>query len=48
MTATVEATRTAPRRLLGQQIVRVLTTTDHKLIGKLYLVTSFSWFILGG
>ncbi|HEY0775471.1 MAG TPA: cbb3-type cytochrome c oxidase subunit I, partial [Nocardioidaceae bacterium] len=33
---------------LGQQIVRVLTTTDHKLIGKLYLGTSFAWFILGG
>jgi cytochrome c oxidase subunit 1 len=33
---------------LGQQVVRVLTTTDHKLIGKLYLGTSFVWFILGG
>jgi cytochrome c oxidase subunit I len=33
---------------LGQQVVRVLTTTDHKLIGKLYLGTSFFWFIIGG
>ncbi len=33
---------------LGQQVVRMLTTTDHKLIGKMYLVTSFMWFILGG
>ena len=32
----------APRRPLGQQIVRVLTTTDHKVIGNLYLVTSFA------
>ena len=24
---------------LGQQVVRVLTTTDHKVIGKLYLGT---------
>ncbi len=37
-----------PRRPLGQQVVRVLTTTDHKLIGKLYLGTSFAWFIVGG
>ena len=37
-----------PRRALGQQVVRVLTTTDHKLIGKLYLTTSFVWFIVGG
>ena len=27
----------AGRKPLGQQIVRVITTTDHKLIGKLYL-----------
>jgi cytochrome c oxidase subunit 1 len=33
---------------LGQQVVRVLTTTDHKLIGKLYLGTSFMWFLVGG
>ncbi|WP_148575139.1 cytochrome c oxidase subunit I [Nocardioides caldifontis] len=33
---------------IGQQVVRVLTTTDHKLIGKLYLGTSFAWFLIGG
>jgi cytochrome c oxidase subunit 1 len=33
---------------IGQQVVRVLTTTDHKLIGKLYLGTSFGWFLVGG
>ena len=49
MTAVSDAPRTvAPSRTLGQQVVRVLTTTDHKLIGKLYLGTSFGWFILGG
>ena len=44
----VTATAARPRRrggaaagTLGQQVVRVLTTTDHKLIGKLYLGTSF-------
>ena len=42
------ATGYAPTRTLGQQVVRVLTTTDHKLIGKLYLGTSFAWFIVGG
>nr|WP_246003647.1 cytochrome c oxidase subunit I [Nocardioides aurantiacus] len=33
---------------MGQQVVRILTTTDHKLIGKLYLTTSFAWFLVGG
>ena len=33
---------------LGRAIVRVLTTTDHKVIGKLYLVTSFGLFLVGG
>ena len=28
--------------------MRILTTTDHKLIGKLYLATSFAWFLVGG
>ncbi len=37
-----------PRRTLGQNVVRLLTTTDHKLIGKLYLTTSFAWFLVGG
>ncbi len=40
---------TTPRKpSLGQQVVRILTTTDHKLIGKLYLTTSFAWFLVGG
>ena len=38
-----------PRRLTkGQQLVRIITTTDHKMIGKLYLVTSFAFFLVGG
>src|SRR5215207_3662783 len=36
------------RRPLGRAIVRVLTTTDHKLIGHLYLVTSFLFFLIAG
>ncbi|WP_432707626.1 cytochrome c oxidase subunit I, partial [Nocardioides kribbensis] len=33
---------------MGQQLVTIMTTTDHKLIGKLYLITSFAWFLIGG
>ncbi|AWB91955.1 aa3-type cytochrome oxidase subunit I [Aeromicrobium chenweiae] len=35
-------------RTLGQKIVTVLTTTDHKVIGNMYLITSFAFFIIGG
>lgn len=39
----------APRKVrLGDQIVDWMTTTDHKKIGTLYLVTSFIYFCLGG
>ncbi len=51
MTATVTPpTRTAPapRGTLGQQAARLLSTTDHKVIGNLYFVTSFGFFLVGG
>ncbi|MGZ4582609.1 MAG: cytochrome c oxidase subunit I, partial [Nocardioidaceae bacterium] len=52
MSATVDAgtqAGVAPRkRPLGETIVRTLTTTDHKVIGKLYLGTSFAWFLIAG
>ena len=32
----------------GSRVVGLLTTTDHKTIGNLYLVTSFAFFLLGG
>ena len=41
MTATTPSTATTggmPRRELGQPIVKVITSTDHKVIGNLYLV----------
>ena len=47
-TTAARPTTGAPRRTLGQQLARVMTTTDHKLIGKLYLGTSFAWFLVGG
>ncbi|MEV7671665.1 cytochrome c oxidase subunit I [Streptomyces sp. NPDC088752] len=36
------------RRGRGKIVVDWLTTTDHKKIGHLYLVTSFVFFLLGG
>ncbi|MEV0790204.1 cytochrome c oxidase subunit I [Kribbella sp. NPDC050459] len=36
------------RRPLGKVIGRLLSTTDHKVIGQLYLVTSFAFFLIGG
>jgi cytochrome c oxidase subunit I len=32
----------------GNAVVRWITTTDHKYIGQLYLVTSFAFFLIGG
>ncbi len=37
-----------PQHTLGQQVVKILSTTDHKLIGKLYLGTAFAWFLIAG
>ncbi|MDH2416781.1 cytochrome c oxidase subunit I [Nocardioides sp. CER19] len=50
MTATASPSTATPsgRRPLGQLAYRLLTTTDHKLIGKLYFVTAFAWFLIGG
>ncbi|MGI8702421.1 MAG: aa3-type cytochrome oxidase subunit I [Nocardioidaceae bacterium] len=50
---TLDADRTttlAPprRRTKGELIVSYITTTDHKKIGNLYLVTSFSFFLVAG
>ena len=32
----------------GSTVVKWITTTDHKVIGNLYFITSFIWFILAG
>ncbi|MGC9543532.1 cytochrome c oxidase subunit I [Streptomyces sp. UG1] len=37
-----------PDGRLGRALVRWATTTDHKVIGNLYLTTSFGFFLLGG
>ena len=48
MTQTVTAPEVTERKALGTIIVDWLTTTDHKKIGHLYLITSFTFFLLGG
>ncbi|WP_299057802.1 cytochrome c oxidase subunit I [uncultured Nocardioides sp.] len=52
MTATLPPTTATPgaerQQSLGQLVVRMITTTDHKLIGKMYLTTSFGWFLVAG
>ncbi|HKJ11207.1 MAG TPA: cytochrome c oxidase subunit I [Ornithinimicrobium sp.] len=37
-----------PKPHYGRLFVKVITTTDHKVIGNLYFVTSFIFFLLGG
>ena len=36
------------RHSLGRRIGDVLATTDHKMVGYLYLATSFAFFLAGG
>ena len=45
---TTSAAAPAPGKSLGKQAISWLTSTDHKVIGNLYLVTSLIWFFLGG
>jgi cytochrome c oxidase subunit 1 len=45
---TTPATAGVRRRSPGRLAVKWLTTTDHKLIGQLYLMTSFAFFLIGG
>ena len=37
-----------PTRELGTKIWRWMTTTDHKVIGNLYFITSLMFFAFGG
>ena len=50
---TLQRTATAaeiatPRRQLGQIVWKWMVTTDHKVIGNLYFVTSMAFFLFGG
>jgi cytochrome c oxidase subunit 1 len=49
--AGLEMTNRAPSLVptsKGRSIRKFLTTTDHKTIGHMYLVTSFAWFLIAG
>ena len=48
MPRAVTGSQETPTKTLGQTFVRVITSTDHKVIGNLYLCTSFGWFLAGG
>lgn len=37
-----------PTRAMGTQVWKWMTTTDHKVIGNLYFVTSMGFFLFGG
>src|SRR3954468_13391968 len=40
---------TSQRKLSpGQTVVKWVTTTDHKVIGNLYFISSFVFFMIGG
>ncbi|MEU3733120.1 cytochrome c oxidase subunit I [Streptomyces sp. NPDC033538] len=40
--------RPRTNRTLGRALARWATTTDHKVIGNLYMTTSFGFFLFGG
>ncbi|AQS71124.1 cytochrome c oxidase subunit I [Streptomyces pactum] len=40
--------RQRTNRTLGRALARWATTTDHKVIGNLYMTTSFGFFLFGG
>ena len=49
MTASPSATPAAPKqRSLGAIVISWVTSTDHKVIGYLYLITSFVFFLIAG
>jgi cytochrome c oxidase subunit I len=51
VTITDEATKTEaarPRTSKGRIIVSWMASTDHKVIGYMYLITSFAFFLVGG
>ena len=43
-----ESARSHARLAPGATVVKWITTTDHKVIGNLYFITSFAWFLMGG
>ena len=44
---TIDAASVAPSTK-GKNFVKWITSTDHKTIGYMYLITTFAWFLIGG
>ena len=44
---TIDAAAPAPS-VQGKNFVKWITSTDHKTIGYMYLITTFGWFLIGG
>jgi cytochrome c oxidase subunit 1 len=44
---TIDAAAPAPS-VKGKNFVKWITSTDHKTIGYMYLITTFGWFLIGG
>ena len=42
------AARKKANKTLGKKIIMWASTTDHKVIGNLYMATSFAFFVIGG
>ncbi|MFP5346014.1 MAG: cytochrome c oxidase subunit I [Actinomycetes bacterium] len=47
-TTTARARSVARRQHRGRTLVKWVTSTDHKVIGNLYLITSFLFFLIAG
>src|SRR5512141_3132937 len=47
-TAPLQVQPSTLRRSPGHTVVKWVTTTDHKVIGNLYFITSFGFFMIGG
>ncbi|WP_199859905.1 cbb3-type cytochrome c oxidase subunit I, partial [Thermobifida halotolerans] len=47
-TQVTTAPKPSVRARPGSRIVSWLTSTDHKVIGYMYLITSFGFFVVGG
>ena len=46
--STTATSTTLPKRRLGAMALEILTTTDHKLLGIMYSVSAFAFFLVGG
>jgi cytochrome c oxidase subunit 1 len=44
---TIDTAAPAPS-VKGKNFVKWITSTDHKTIGYMYLITTFAWFLIGG